>query len=44
MAIKLVKKKINKIAKDLFTKKFKLRIVRSKKGKGTFKRVKKVKL
>lgn len=44
MAIKLVKKKINKIAKDLFTKKFKLRIVRSKKGKGSFKRVKKVKL
>ena len=44
MAIKLVKKKINKIAKDLFTKKFKLRIVRSKKGKGSFKRVKKVRL
>ena len=44
MAIKLVKKKINKIAKDLFTKKFKLRIVRSKKGKGSIKRVKKVRL
>lgn len=40
MVIKLVKKK-NKIAKDLFTKKYKLRIIKSKKGKGSFKRIKK---
>ena len=42
MVIKLIKKKSNKIAKDLFTKKYKLRIVKSKKGKGSFKRIKKV--
>tara|TARA_B100001057_G_scaffold262767_1_gene262934 strand:- start:897 stop:1025 length:129 start_codon:yes stop_codon:yes gene_type:complete len=41
MVIKLIKKKSNKIAKDLFTKKYKLRIVKSKKGKGSFKRIKK---
>tara|TARA_B100001093_G_scaffold121126_1_gene113978 strand:+ start:184 stop:312 length:129 start_codon:yes stop_codon:yes gene_type:complete len=41
MVIKLVKKKSNKIAKDLFTKKYKSRIVKSKKGKGSFKRIKK---
>ena len=38
MAIKLIKK--NAIAKDLFTKKYKLKIVRPKKGKGSFKRKK----
>ena len=41
MVIRLIKKKSNKIAKDLFTKKYKLRIVKSKKGKGSFKRIKK---
>jgi alternative ribosome-rescue factor len=40
MVIKLFKKK-NKIAKDLFTKKYKTRIVKPKKGKGSFKRKKK---
>ena len=40
MAIKLVKKKRNKIAKDLFTKKYKPKIVKPKKGKGSFKRKK----
>ena len=39
MAIKLIKKK-NIIAKDLFTKKYKQKIVESKKGKGSFKRKK----
>ena len=39
MVIKLNKKK-NIIAKDLFTKKYKLKIVRPKKGKGSFKRKK----
>ena len=39
MAIKLIKKK-NIIAKDLFTKRYKPKIVRSKKGKGSFKRKK----
>ena len=33
-------KKKNKIAKDLFSKKYKQRIVRPKKGKGSFKRKK----
>ena len=37
MVIKLTKKK-NIIAKDLFTKKYKTRIVKPKKGKGSFKR------
>ena len=41
MVIKLSKNKKNKFAKDLFTKKYKPRIVRSKKGKGSFKREKK---
>ena len=42
MGIRLIKKKKNnKIAKDLFTKKYKPRIVQSKKGKGSFKRIKK---
>ena len=39
MAIKLVKK--NKFARDLFSKKYKQRIVKPKKGKGSFKRKKK---
>ena len=39
MVIKLIKKK-NIIAKDLFTKKYKIRIVKPKKGKGSFKRKK----
>tara|TARA_B100000530_G_C15645153_1_gene363948 strand:+ start:226 stop:345 length:120 start_codon:yes stop_codon:yes gene_type:complete len=34
-------KKKNKIAKDLFTRKYKPRIVKAKKGKGSFKREKK---
>ena len=38
MAIKLNKK--NPIAKDLFTKKYKPKIVKPKKGKGSFKRKK----
>ena len=38
MAIKLNKK--NTIAKDLFSKKYKVKIVRPKKGKGSFKRKK----
>ena len=40
MVTKSIKKK-NIIAKDLFTKKYKLKIVKSKKGKGSFKRKKK---
>tara|TARA_X000000368_G_C23044508_1_gene718524 strand:+ start:1406 stop:1528 length:123 start_codon:yes stop_codon:yes gene_type:complete len=39
MAIKLNKKK-NYIARDLFSKKYKQRIVKPKKGKGSFKRKK----
>jgi alternative ribosome-rescue factor len=39
MVTKLIKKK-NIIAKDLFTKKYKIRIVKPKKGKGSFKRKK----
>ena len=38
MAIKLSKK--NPIAKDLYTKKYKSKVVRPKKGKGSFKRKK----
>ena len=38
MAIKSNKK--NPVAKDLFTKKFKSKIVKPKKGKGSFKRKK----
>ena len=41
MAIKLIKKK-NKILKNLFTKKYKPRIVKPKKGKGSFKRIKNI--
>ncbi len=40
MATKLIKKNI--FAKDLFTKKYKQKIVKAKKGKGSFKRVKKI--
>jgi alternative ribosome-rescue factor len=40
MVIKSNKK--NPMAKDLFAKKYKLKIVKSKKGKGSFKRLKKV--
>tara|TARA_X000000368_G_scaffold411425_1_gene396258 strand:- start:728 stop:850 length:123 start_codon:yes stop_codon:yes gene_type:complete len=39
MVIKLAKRK-NIIAKDLFSKKYKLKIVKPKKGKGSFKRKK----
>jgi len=39
VATKLIKKNI--FAKDLFTKKYKQKIVKAKKGKGSFKRVKK---
>ena len=38
MATKLKKK--NRFAKDLFSKKYKPRVVKPKKGKGSFKRVK----
>ena len=37
-------RKTNKIAKDLFTRKYKTRIVKPKKGKGSFKRKKRVKV
>jgi alternative ribosome-rescue factor len=37
MVTKLIKKR-NVIAKDLFTKKYKLKVVKPKKGKGSFKR------
>jgi alternative ribosome-rescue factor len=39
MVIKLIKKK-NIIAKELFSKKYKPKIVKPKKGKGSFKRKK----
>ena len=39
MVIKLNKKK-NIIAKDLFTKKYKPKVIKPKKGKGSFKRKK----
>ena len=39
MVIKLIKKK-NIIAKDLFTKKYKPKVVKPKKDKGSFKRKK----
>ena len=42
MDIKLTKSK-NIIAKDLFTKKYKSKVVKPKKGKGSFKRKKNVK-
>ena len=40
MATKLTKK--NPIIKNLFSKKFKPKIVKPKKGKGSFKRIKKI--
>jgi stalled ribosome alternative rescue factor ArfA len=40
VATKLIKKNI--FAKDLFTKKYKQKIVKAKKGKGSFARVKKI--
>jgi stalled ribosome alternative rescue factor ArfA len=40
VATKLIKKNI--FAKDLFTKKYKQKIVKAKKGKGSFKRIKKI--
>ena len=40
MVTKFQKK--NKSAKELFTKKFKPRVVKPKKGKGSFKRIKKI--
>jgi stalled ribosome alternative rescue factor ArfA len=40
MVTKLIKKK-NIIAKDLFTKKYTPKVIKSKKGKGSFKRIKK---
>ena len=40
MVIKSIKKK-NIIISDLFTKKYKPRVIKSKKGKGSFKRLKK---
>ena len=42
MVIKLSKK--NPILQDLYTKKFKSKIVKAKKGKGSFKRLKKPKV
>ena len=39
MVTRLIKKK-NIIAKDLFTKKYKIKIIKPKKGKGSFKRKK----
>ena len=41
MAIKLSKK--NKFAKDLFSKKYKMRVVKAKKGKGSYTRKVKIK-
>ena len=41
MAIKLTKKNI--FAKKLFTNKFKQKIIKPKKGKGSFERLKKIK-
>ena len=40
MVTRLIKKK-NFIAKDLFSRKYKPRIIKPKKGKGSFKRIKK---
>ena len=39
MVIKFTKKK-NKIAKNLFTKKYKPKVIKPKKGRGSFKRKK----
>ena len=40
----IISSKKNKFAKDLFTKKYKLRIVKPKKGKGSFNRKKRSKV
>ena len=40
MATKLINKNI--FAKELFTKKYKQKIVKAKKGKGSYKRIKKI--
>tara|TARA_A100001234_G_scaffold36032_1_gene28288 strand:+ start:449 stop:571 length:123 start_codon:yes stop_codon:yes gene_type:complete len=40
MVTKLIKK--NRYAKELFSKKYKQRVIKPKKGKGSFKRIKKV--
>jgi len=40
VAIKLIKKNI--FAKNLFTKKYKQKIVKPKKGRGSYKRLKKI--
>ena len=40
MVTKLIKKK-NLLTKELFTKKYKPRIIKPKRGKGSFKRIKK---
>jgi stalled ribosome alternative rescue factor ArfA len=40
VAIKLIKKNI--FAKELFTKKYKQKVVKAKKGKGSYKRIKKI--
>ena len=40
MATKLIKR--NKIARNLFSKKFQQRVIKPKKGKGSFKRKKKI--
>ena len=40
MVTKLIKKNI--FAKELFTRKYKQKIVKSKKGKGSYKRLKKI--
>jgi len=39
MVTKLIKK--NKFAKELFSQKYKPRVIKPKKGKGSFKRIKK---
>ena len=41
MVIKSIKKKKNKFAKELFTRKYKSKVINPKKGKGSFKRNKK---
>jgi len=40
MVTKLTRK--NKFAKELFSKKYKPRVIKPKKGKGSFKRIKKI--
>ena len=40
MATRLVKK--NPLIRDLYSKKYKVKIVKPKKGKGSFKRIKKI--